>query len=142
MNYYLVVAKCGHVGKKKYVDIDFPVCAESGSEAAQTVLKRSKVKKHLKNAITSVSRITEEEYKAYIKDDKYGEYLSAHFSREYYSLDLDIKNLESRHRKAKKDFKTRNERISFLFKKYELFHDIHIRSKEKSRLNYYKEERI
>lgn len=142
MNYYLVTAKCGHVGKRNYIDVEFPVCAENGSEAAQMVLKRNKVKRHLKNAITSVSRITEEQYKSYVKEDKYKNYLSSHYSREYYPVDLNVKRLEGKHRKIKKEFNNRNERISFIFKKYEMFHDIHIRSKEKARLNFYKEEII
>lgn len=44
-NFYLVTAKCGHVGKGKYYEVDFPVYANDRCEAAQYVLKRSKVKK-------------------------------------------------------------------------------------------------
>ena len=45
MNYYKVLAKCGHVGKGKYTEVAFPIYSESASEAAQYVLKLPKVKK-------------------------------------------------------------------------------------------------
>ena len=33
--FYIVTAKCGHVGKSKYILINFPVIAEDGREAAK-----------------------------------------------------------------------------------------------------------
>ena len=32
--YYLVSCKCGHVGRDKYIPINFAVIAENGEEAA------------------------------------------------------------------------------------------------------------
>ncbi len=61
MKYYVVIAKCGHVGNGKYIDVEFPVIAENGSLAAKKILKRSKVKKQLKNAITGVFEVVKEE---------------------------------------------------------------------------------
>ena len=43
MNYYKVIAKCGHVGKK-YIEVAFPICAENACEAARKVLNFRKVK--------------------------------------------------------------------------------------------------
>ena len=62
MNYYLVTAKCGHVGRGKYIEVDFPLCAESKSEAALKCLKKGKVKKQLKNAISSVFEISYDQF--------------------------------------------------------------------------------
>ena len=35
MKYYIVTAKCGHVGRDYYIPIDFPIRAESRTEAAK-----------------------------------------------------------------------------------------------------------
>lgn len=45
MCYYFVIAKCGHVGKGKYIDVIFPIMAETKKEASQMVLLKPKVKK-------------------------------------------------------------------------------------------------
>ena len=62
MNYYKVEAKCGHVGRNKYVVKCFPVCADSGKEAAKQVRDFPRVKHHHKDAILSTSKISEEEF--------------------------------------------------------------------------------
>ena len=67
MRYYIVVAKCGHVGKGKYIDVSFPVVANTGKEAANLILCRSKVKKQLKNAITNVFEVSEDIYNLYLE---------------------------------------------------------------------------
>lgn len=33
--YFMVIAKCGHVGRKNYIPVKFAVVAESGKEAAK-----------------------------------------------------------------------------------------------------------
>lgn len=117
MNYYLVTAKCGHVGKGKYHEVEFPVYAKSKSEAAQLCLKRGKVKKQLKNAITCVVEITREEYFIKKEEMRNDVYVRAHTKREIgdYIQSAETLCFEKHHRKA--TFETRKERISFIMKK-------------------------
>ena len=56
-NFYEVIAKCGHVGRNKYVPIKFAVEAESGKDAAAMVRRFPRVKHHHKDAILSVAKI-------------------------------------------------------------------------------------
>lgn len=62
MSYFLVEAKCGHVGKGKCIYICFPVKAESAKDAAAKARKYKRVKHHHKDAIRQVQKITYEEY--------------------------------------------------------------------------------
>lgn len=62
MNYYKVVAKCGHVGRGHYIIKDFFIKAEDGKEAAYIVRFRPRVKHHWKNAIVTVTLISKEEF--------------------------------------------------------------------------------
>ena len=43
-NYYEIIAKCGHVGRKHYVPIKFAVIAEDGKVAAKKVRQFSREK--------------------------------------------------------------------------------------------------
>ncbi len=61
--YYKVVAKCGHVGRGRYIPIPFYVKANSASEAANYVKGFPRVKA-MRDNIISVDEITSEEYKA------------------------------------------------------------------------------
>ena len=56
-NFYEVVAKCGHVGRNKYIPIKFAVKAESGKEAAAIVRWYPRVKHNHKDAILTVEKI-------------------------------------------------------------------------------------
>lgn len=62
MNYYKVIAKCGHVGRGHYINKDFFVKAEDGKEAARKVRFSPRVKHDWKDAIVSVTLITKEEF--------------------------------------------------------------------------------
>lgn len=120
MRYYLVTAKCGHVGKGKYYEVQFPIRSESKSEAAQYCLTKPKVKKQLHNAISSVEEITYEEYieKAIaLKEDLY---IKAHTKREISDYFENAKLLPSQQRIRRSSFESRAERICFLFKKYKI----------------------
>jgi hypothetical protein len=70
MKYYKVTAKCGHVSKGYYVDKDFPVKALSGSEASKKVMCYPRVKKHLKDKITSCVEIGRDEYHSLKKKNR------------------------------------------------------------------------
>ena len=118
MKYYNVIAKCGHVGHGKYVDVNFAVIASSKSEAAQKVLSWRKVKKQLKNAITYVEEISFDDYKQLLENNKNNQYLRAHTKIEIINLDLNIQELGfEKHYKSSEEFESRMERISYKMKK-------------------------
>ena len=60
--YFSVKTKCGHVGKFRCVWIDFAVVAENAKEAAEKVKKYSRVKRHQKSCIESVTEIDFENF--------------------------------------------------------------------------------
>ncbi|MBE6138052.1 MAG: hypothetical protein E7176_06625 [Erysipelotrichaceae bacterium] len=124
MNYYLVIAKCGHVGKGRYVEVEFPVYAEDKKSAAQMVLKRGKVKKQLKNAITTVYEISYNEY--IVKSNEFDDntFVRAHTKKEILDYIESAEQLISLKKHYKKSFNSREERIMFLFKKNKIMEDL------------------
>ena len=62
MNYYKVLARCGHVKKGHYIEKWFYVEEESKKEAAQIIRNIPRVKHHKKKAIEDVRTISFEEY--------------------------------------------------------------------------------
>ena len=75
MKYYIVKTKCGHVGKNKYIIIDFPVVAEDGKDAAKKARNFPRVKHHQKDAIINVSEVSYEDYIDCIERNNEDEYL-------------------------------------------------------------------
>lgn len=74
MKHYKVVAKCGHVGRNRYIVKSFYVVANDGKEAAAKVRWFPRVKHHWKDAIELVCEIDRQEYingKREISEDKY-----------------------------------------------------------------------
>ncbi len=117
INYYLVYAKCGHVGKGNYLEVAFPVYAKTAHDATQIVLKRPKVKKHLKNAITSVEEINYEDYLNELESFKNNDYIKAHSKKDLMICELDVNNLESSFKQYKKSFSSRMERVNYILRK-------------------------
>lgn len=62
MRYFLVTAKCGHVGKDYYYKGNFYIKAENGRIAAQIVRDAPRVKHNHKDAILSVRKIEHQEF--------------------------------------------------------------------------------
>ena len=75
MKYYIVTTKCGHVGKNKYIVIDFPVLAENGKDAARMARDIPRVKHHHKDAILNVREVSVEEYNEYVEKNNKDDYL-------------------------------------------------------------------
>ena len=65
--YFKVNAKCGHVGKGNYINIDFAVVASSAKDAAARARFFGRVKHHYKDAINSVSEIGYDEFNELVK---------------------------------------------------------------------------
>ena len=74
--YYIVKAKCGHVGRDKYMPIDFPIMAESKTEAAAIIRKKARVKKNHKDAILSVEEVDKTAFNNQQFCNKYDPYLN------------------------------------------------------------------
>ena len=60
--YYSIIAKCGHVGANKYIDINFPIVAENEEHAIKLISLMPRVKKSLSNVITRFSEISYDQY--------------------------------------------------------------------------------
>lgn len=75
MKYFIVTAKCGHVGKWHCIWIDFAVTASSAWEAAYKVKMFKRVKRHHKNAIMNVREVDFEEFMSQKSDNSTDSYL-------------------------------------------------------------------
>jgi len=60
--FYIVSAKCGHVGRGKFVEKNLTIIASSRKEAAIKGRNCPRVKHHWKDAIIDVVEVTVEEY--------------------------------------------------------------------------------
>ena len=86
MKYYIVRTKCGHVGKTKYIVIDFPVAAENGKEAAKKARRIPRVKHHQKDAIIHVTEVSYDEYVECFKKNDNDAYLKCSNKQEQNSI--------------------------------------------------------
>ena len=60
--YFKVVCKCGHVGRKNYIPIQFAIVAENAKAAAAKAKAYPRVKRDHKDAILGVFEISLEEF--------------------------------------------------------------------------------
>lgn len=109
MKYYKVKAKCGHVGRGKYILMDFFVKAENGKDAAAIVRKKPRVKHDWKDAIESVDEIGEEEYlngKVQMQNELYFSVTNSSEQRRLNAINFEtvIKREVPEPRKRDKDF--------------------------------------
>lgn len=82
MRYYIVTAKCGHVGKGRYIPIPFAIRARSAAEAASIARGMPRVKHHHKDAILSVEEVTIFDYSELRWINHYDPYLQCESKRE------------------------------------------------------------
>ena len=75
MAYYLVSCKCGHVGRKNYIPIDFAVRAEDGREAASIARYIPRVKHDHKDAILNCIKVDYDTYVRQIDINNHDVYL-------------------------------------------------------------------
>ena len=88
MNYYIVNAMCGHVGKGMYVEKSFPIIASTGRDAAQACKAIPRVKHDNKRAILSVRKVDYVEYIEQKKTNDADPYLQAKSRRDYFAAGL------------------------------------------------------
>ena len=124
-NYYEVIAKCGHVGKKHYIPVKFAVVAESGKEAAKKVRQFPRVKHNHKDAILDVRCITLEEFFEIKEINENDPYLKCH-SRQEQNL---IVNLAERmvadlhNVKQIFDKQVRKDRVAYKLRKFKILEE-------------------
>lgn len=129
MNYYLVTAKCGHVGHSKYISVVFPVVASDGKIAASVVRKFPRVKHDHKDAILDVRKVTLDEYDKQREINNNDPYLYATSRKEHKYIEGFEDRLErDNHRdriKYKKekctDYKRRKQEIKCYFYKDDFY---------------------
>ena len=89
INYYIVKAKCGHVGKGKYIPIDFPIRSRDAKRAAFIIRQKPGVKHHHSDAILSVRKVSYVEfilYRKIFKDDLYWQRARRNFAALVYRV--------------------------------------------------------
>lgn len=124
-NYYEVIAKCGHVGRKHYVPIKFAVIAEDGKEAAKKVRQFSRVKHNHKDAILNVKKITYKRYLEIIEVNHNDEYLKCHSKHEQKLINNFEERLEDDfyNLKIKYDKQVRIDRVTYKLKKNKIIEE-------------------
>lgn len=131
LKYYKVVAKCGHVGKNKYIPVVFAVRAICGEDAAKIVRCFPRVKHHKKDAILSCLEIDKYEYEIIKENNKNDEYLKCHSRQEQNKInDLEKRILLENIKEKKKRNKLE------VYEKYKYKND-KFREKEKVALTEY-----
>lgn len=80
--FFEVSAKCGHVGRTKYIVKQFYINTISAKEAARLTRLQPRVKHHKKDAILSVTEINHEEYVAGRIKNSHDAYFNVHNSSE------------------------------------------------------------
>ena len=124
-NYYEVIAKCGHVGKKHYVPVKFAVIAEDGKEAAKMVRDFPRVKHDHKDAILNVNKIDYERFQEIVEMNRNDPYLKCH-SRKEQNL---IVNLAERmvadlhNVKQAFDKQARKDRVAYKLRKFKILEE-------------------
>ena len=84
---YGVQCKCGHVGRHRYMPIEFPVIAENKKEAAQIARQIPRVKHDHKDAILNVRQVSQREYENMRQLNKDNPYLKIGSKHEQKKID-------------------------------------------------------
>ena len=120
---FIVSTKCGHVGRNKYILIDFAVTAKSAKDAAKVARNIPRVKHHWKNAIENVKEVSYEKYYKQLIINSKDNYLKAKCIQDQHIMCI---NLEERVINCSDDVnpneltKNRHERIRYQMKKLEI----------------------
>lgn len=118
LKHYKVTCKCGHVGKRNFVRIDFPVIANSGKEAAEIARKIPRVKRDHKDAILDCIEISYEEYLNIRDNNDNDPYLKCKNKKEQSKIENFSDRLEAEPRYLNQIKKTRS--VEYKIKKQEI----------------------
>ena len=123
MNYYLVRTKCGHVGKNHYVEITFPIKAETGKDAARIARQIPRVKHHHWDAIIDCRKVAREEYEKQVRINNNDPYLQIKSKQEQKQIEDLIKDrmITDNHQKelASQKKKSSKPNLKYQKRKYE-----------------------
>lgn len=124
-NYYEVIAKCGHVGKKHYVPVKFAVIAEDGKEAAKMVRDFPRVKHDHKDAILNVNKIDYERFQEIVEMNRNDPYLKCH-SRKEQKLIVNVAErmvADLHNVKQAFDKQARKDRVAYKLRKFKILEE-------------------
>ena len=123
--YFMVIAKCGHVGKKHYIPVKFAVIAESGKEAAKKVREFPRVKHNHKDAILDVKCVTLEEFLEIKEMNNNDPYLVCHSKHEQNQINNLLERMVIDLHNVKKviDKQIRKDRVAHKLRKYKMLED-------------------
>lgn len=123
--YYMVIAKCGHVGRKHYIPVKFAVTAESGKAAAKKVRQFSRVKRNHKDAILDVKCITLNEFLEIKKINSSDPYLKCHSRKEQNLIVNLAERMVTDFHNIKKAFdkNARKDRVAYKLKKFKILEE-------------------
>lgn len=123
--YFMVIAKCGHVGRKNYIPVKFAVVAESDKEAAKKVRQFPRVKHDHKDAILDVRCITLEEFLEIKEINDNDSYLKCH-SRQEQNLIVNIAErmvADLHNVKQAFDKQERKDRVAYKLRKFKILEE-------------------
>ena len=89
--YYIVSTKCGHVGRNKFVMVDFAIKAETAKEAASVAKKLPRVKKHWRDVISKVREVSQDGFYEQILENSKDNYLKSKCIQDQRTMCNDIK---------------------------------------------------
>ena len=87
--FFEVQAKCGHVGRYKYVVIKFYIETDTAKDAATIIRRVPRVKHNHKDAIIGVKKIGYQEYVDGIKQNEEDDYFHIHNSSDQKRIAMD-----------------------------------------------------
>jgi len=125
LKFFIVSAKCGHVGRSHYIPIDFPTKATDAKTAAQQVKKIGRVKHDHKDAILKVTQVSKKEYLEQSISNKNDPYLAAKSKHEQNEIIDLIKNRfindpQYKPKKNKKFIVSKKSKLSSNYKKQKI----------------------
>lgn len=115
--FYKVTCKCGHVSKKYFIRISFPINADSGKEASQIARNLPRVKHDHKDAILECREIDFEEYQILQKINSQDPYLKCSNKQEQDCIASLSLRLEKEPRYQTNCEKTKRANVEYKLKK-------------------------
>jgi len=119
---FIVSTKCGHVGKNKYIVIDFVIKAKNAKEAATVARNLPRVKHHWKDAIENVKEATQLEVEIQSNMNQHNPYLKCKSIQEQKAFCEDLN--EFVHDRFEDDeesiWEARKQRVSHKLKRLQL----------------------
>ena len=112
--YYIVKAKCGHVGRDKYMPIKFPIMAKNKKQAADIVRHKPRVKKDHKDAILDVNEVDKKTFDNQVFCNNYDPYLNVKSKYEQNKvMSLICFRLQEDNHSKKKVVKTKRSNVGY-----------------------------